>query len=121
MDGRGAGCGGDDVGAFGPGENGYLPRPHVGNQHGNHKGRNFVGPGFKQLGVVRLQGMQAPEADAEDHGHIVSIGLGDFKAGVLQQHLGRGHGKLGEAVHAPHLFGRHILLGHEVLHFAGDA
>ena len=64
--------------------------------------------------------MEAPEADAENHGHVVGVGLGDFKAGVLQQHLGRSHGELGEAVHAPHLFGRHVVLGHEVFYFAGD-
>ena len=121
VDGGGTGRGGHDVGALGAGEDGDLAGPHVGDEHGDQEGRDLAGATLQQLGVIGLDGLQAPQADAQDDAHVVGVVVIDDQAGVFQQLLGGHHGELGEAVHAAGLFGRDEIFGNEVFHFAGNA
>ena len=71
--------------------------------------------------MVGFDGVQTTKADTEDNARVVCVGVGDFVLGVFKQHLGRGHCKLGKAIHAPGLLHGHEVFGDKVFYFTGNA
>ena len=116
----GARAGQHQVRPLGPGIDGHLAGSHVGNQHGDKKGRNPGWPGFHKFGMEYFDSVQPAKPDAKNDAGIFSIVFINAVSGILHQLLSTANGKLDETIHAPAEFCGNDFFRLKALYFPGN-
>src|SRR5262249_9420778 len=97
-----------------------MPRGHIGDEHRHKKWRNALWPGPQEAFMIALERGHAAKPYPQQTPTARCILFIDGERCSVQSHGGTGQGKLGEAIHALHLFFVNIHQRIEVLHFPSN-
>ena len=97
-----------------------MPGGEIDDQPRDEERRDAAGTALEHLRVHLLDERKASDAGADDHPDALVIAGGNVQRGVIDGHLGRGHGVVNEGVGLLDLLLLDPRLGLEAVDLAGD-